>query len=143
MATTNEFSDVYISDLDGSNKIYMDKSPEAPPFVGPAKGVSQSVRCLPGLDGSSNLAAGKLIHWDGGADETDGIITWSCTRMLQPAFDALLIKWNSPADVRVSLDDGDNIYRCQWTRPDGFAVSKGRGRSSYDVKFSFRVVSKF
>lgn len=108
MATTNEYSNVYIADLAGTNKIYMDVNPSPMPFIPVPKRVQKTTQCLCGLN-SGVITAGKNIHWDAGAHLTGTEMAWSCSMATQTTCNNLKTKYDKIEDVLFSLDDGTVI----------------------------------
>lgn len=144
MAATNTYSDVYIADLDGGNKVYMDIDPSPMPHIPFRAGTVQVSQTLPGLDATDTLVAGKKLVWDGGADLSGTAIEWNCSYTLAATKTSLEAKWNTLEDVRISLDDGSNVYRATWDRNrDPFPVRTPAGRTSYIFNPRFYIISKY
>jgi hypothetical protein len=141
MATTNAYSDVYISDLSGANAVYMDISPISTPFIPPPQGKQVSTPCLPGLDDDGNITAGQVIHWDAGGHISDTIVTWKCSKCLEATYQSLLTKYKSIADVVFSLDDGTTAYQAQFVKPGGLNVTLDSGRKTYNLEIQLKIIA--
>jgi len=142
MATTNFYSNVYISDLDGTNAVYMDIEPIFSPFIPPPEGRQITNVCLPGLSGGI-LTAGTAIHWDAGAHITETVVSWTCSRCTETTYQSLLTKYKTIEDVIFSFNNGVNAYQAVWVRPGGLFVSKDPpGRSTYNLEIKLKIVAK-
>ena len=138
MATTNLYSNIYIADSSGANKVYMDVNPSPMPDIPMAKRTVLSTLCLAGLSGTT-YAAGKTVHYDGGADVSGTEISWACNMAIDATITALKTKYNRIENVLFSLDNGTNIYEAVWVSLD---YPRGEGRKTRNLNVSLRITRK-
>lgn len=114
MALTNLNSDLYLADSDGGNKIYMDcKIVPDYQFPIPAR-IESSSQCLPGIDGSGNVIAGNVIHFEGGTSKTAAIFELNIPYMENATRDYLITKYDTLNQMEFSPDNGVTKYKVLW-----------------------------
>jgi len=142
MAETNEISNVYISDLDGNNVIYMDIDPVPFPFISVPKRKTSSIQCVCGIDDTGKIVSGQTIHKDSGSTLQDLKPSWRCQYCIEATKTALESKYNSGIkDILFSYDDGKNIYQAQWDE-EGLIFPRDPGRTSYNLEIHLKMVDK-
>ena len=138
MATTNLYSNVYIADSSGANKVYMDVNPSPMPDIPTAKRTVISTLNLAGLSGTT-YTAGKTTHYDGGADVSGTEISWACNMAIDATITALKTKYDRIENVLFSLDNGVNVYEAVWVSLD---YPRGEGRRTRNLTVSLRITRK-
>lgn len=129
---------IKIYDYNGSNTVTLDSDPWPFPQIKKSRTVS-SEKCCPSVSGG-NLVSGETVHFDGGVHVSDGEIEFEIPYLSTSNKTALQTKYDTLADVRVSLDGGSTKYYCTWADGVSFEPTP-TGSASYSCRFKFKVIS--
>ena len=141
MAVNNQFSNVYLADSGGANRVYFDVDPTPFPVFDPRK-FGAIKRTVPTRNSSTNsIAPGTTVAFDAGSDISSSVLEISVQYMLASTFVQIFQKFTATSQVQYSPDNGQTVYLCQFM-PGPLGLSKPPGWLNYAGKLRLQVLSQ-
>lgn len=134
-------SKAYISNSDGSGKVYFDIDPSPVPLP-KYEVVGSSRRTLNTRDGGGNIIPGQWHHYLGGTHQSGAVLDVQISKMTKTTYESIIAKITGAeiGQVQFSPDDGVTIYNCVFA-PGEISVEPIDGTEYLKGNLKFNICS--